>query len=274
MNSAMKPLIARRHLIATALTASSAAVIGTRAEAQERRRTFVLVHGAWHGGWCWRRVADILQAQGHKVFTPTLSGLADRSHLSETCLQISLDTHIDDIVNVFRWENITDAVLCGHSYAGMIIPGIIQRLVNQTDAVRSAVFLDAFFPGDGQSLFDLANLPIREMISNVERQGIKAVPPVPAKALRVNEHDQAWVNTLCTPQPIATFKDAARLTESLRQVPKKTYIRAIGYPSASFDDSRARLSKDPAWRVLDISCGHDAMIDMPERLSEMLVEAA
>ena len=107
----------------------------------DRSHTFVLVHGAWHGGWCWRRVADILRARGHAVFTPTLAGLADKSHLMSA--SINLDTHIDDIVNLFRWERIADAVLVGHSYAGWPISGAIEKLEGK---VSSIVYLDAFFP--------------------------------------------------------------------------------------------------------------------------------
>jgi len=274
MSSAIERSATRRHVTAASLAAGSAAFVGVPAQAQQGRRTFVLVHGAWHGGWCWRRVADILQAQGHKVFTPTMSGLADRSHLAEAGLRIGLDTHVTDIANVFRWEGVTDAVLCGHSYGGMVISGVIERLARQTDAIRSAVFLDAFLPADGQSLFDLATPPVREMIGNLQRQNAAAVPPIPARVFRVNERDQAWVDALCTPQAISTYTDAVRLTGALGGVPKKTYVRAVGYPSASFDDARARLSGDPAWRVLDMPCGHDAMIDMPAQLAEILVDAA
>ena len=91
-------------------------------------KTFVLVHGAFHGGWCWRRVADLLEAQGHKVFTPTLTGLGERSHL--TGPQVNLSTHITDVVNVFKWEQLSDAVLCGHSYAGMVIAGVAERVAS------------------------------------------------------------------------------------------------------------------------------------------------
>jgi len=88
-------------------------------------RTFVLVHGAWHGGWCWRRVADLLAAKGHKVFAPTLTGLGERSHLLAKGINVS--THITDVVNLFKWERLTDAVLCGHSYAGFVISGVAEQ---------------------------------------------------------------------------------------------------------------------------------------------------
>jgi pimeloyl-ACP methyl ester carboxylesterase len=105
-------------------------------------KTFVLVHGAYHGGWCWRRVANILTAQGHEVFAPTLTGLADRSHLLGT-FDINLTTHITDVVNLFEWEDVLDAVLVGHSYGGWVISGAMERLEGK---VRSIVFVDAHVP--------------------------------------------------------------------------------------------------------------------------------
>ena len=101
--------------------------------------TFVLVHGAWHGSWCWKRVRKALQDQGHQVFTPTLTGLAERSHLLSP--SVNLDTHIDDVVNLIRWEELSDVVLCGHSYAGAVISGVADRI---PERIRSLVYLDAF----------------------------------------------------------------------------------------------------------------------------------
>src|SRR3984957_20745503 len=109
--------------------------------------TFVLVHGAWHGSWCWKRVRQALQAAGHNVFTPTLTGVADRSHLLSP--DVNLDTHIDDVVNLIRWEELSDVVLCGHSYGGMVITGVADAL---SDRIRSLVYLDAFVPKDGEAL--------------------------------------------------------------------------------------------------------------------------
>src|SRR4029079_972831 len=116
------------------------------------RNTFVLVHGAWHGGWCWRRVADLLQAKGHKVFTPTLTGVADRSHLLSK--DITLDTHIADIVNLFKWEDIKDACLVAHSYGGWPSSGALEQI---HDRVSSIVWLHAVKPGEGQKGNGLAS---------------------------------------------------------------------------------------------------------------------
>src|SRR5262249_22120518 len=112
----------RRTVLAAGLGAAVATGVSPTS-AQTTQKTFVLVHGAWHGGWCWRRVADVLERQGHKVFTPTLTGLGERSHLMSR--DINLDTHITDVVNVFKWEDIKDAVLVGHSYGGWVISGAV-----------------------------------------------------------------------------------------------------------------------------------------------------
>ena len=119
--------------------------------------TFVLVHGAWHGGWCWRRVADRLERQGHKVFTPTLTGLGERSHLIGG--DIELATHVADVVNLVKWEGLTDIVLVGHSYAGMVVNEVAERI---GPSIASIVFLDAFLPQPGESLATLAS-PARRL---------------------------------------------------------------------------------------------------------------
>ncbi len=111
--------------------------------------TFVLVHGAWHGAWCWKRVRSALEKQGHQVFTPTLTGVADRSHLSSP--EVNLESHIADVVNVIRWEELSNVVLCGHSYGGAVISGVADRIA---DRIGALVYLDAFVPENGQSLHD------------------------------------------------------------------------------------------------------------------------
>jgi pimeloyl-ACP methyl ester carboxylesterase len=239
---------------------------------QPAPRTFVLVHGAWHGGWCWRRVADLLQAQGHKVFAPTLSGLAERSHLLDAGLEIGLDTHVTDVANLWRWEGLSEVVLCGHSYGGMVISGVAERLAGEPGAIRALVFLDAFVPADGERMADLASQAVREAIAGVAARGATSVPPPPAALFRVNEQDRAWVDANCTPQPLATLTGRIALTGARERIARKVYVRAVGYPSAPFDAVRARVANDPGWRVLEVPCGHDTMVDMPERLAEILVE--
>ena len=232
-------------------------------------RTFLLVHGAWHGGWCWRRVAELLSARVHKVFTPTLTGLGARSHLLND--GIDLDTHIADIVNFIRWEDLADIVLCGHSYGGMVISGVVERSL---PAISSIVFLDAFVPEDGEAIMDLSAPAAREALMTALRQGGKTVPPRTAAMFKVNAKDRAWVDSLMVPHPIGTMTQKLKLTGARERVPRKTYIRAADYENAAFDRFCARLKSDPSWRVLEAPCGHDVMIDMPELLAGMLEDAA
>ncbi len=168
---------------------------------ENKKTTFVLVHGAWHGGWCYRRVAAPLRARGHEVYTPTLTGLGERSHLLDE--EVNLSTHITDIVNLLRWEELSDVVLCGHSYAGMVITGVAGRV---PERVRSVVYLDAYLPEDGQNLFDMMPaVHLKGFQEVASKTGNISIPPVPAEILAVNPRDRAWVDAQCTSHPYASF---------------------------------------------------------------------
>lgn len=232
-------------------------------------KTFLLVHGAWHGGWCWRRVADLLTARGHKVFTPTLTGLGARSHLIND--GIDLDTHIADIVNFIKWEGLADVVLCGHSYGGMVISGIAERSL---PAISSLVFLDAFVPEDGEAMVDIVAPAAREGIMAALQKGGKTVAPRSAAMFNVNENDRAWVDSLLLPQPIGTMTQKMKLTGARDRVPVKAYVRATGYENPVFQSYYEKLKRDPSWRVFAAPCGHDVMVDMPKRLAEILESLA
>ena len=231
--------------------------------------TFVLVHGAWHGGWCWQRVAERLRSGGHNVFTPTLTGLGERSHLLAPGIDIA--THITDVVNVLKWEGVTDVVLCGHSYGGFVISGVAEHMAG---AIRSIVFLDAFLPDNGDTTQNLASAAMQDAIGTALASGALGMAPRPAAFFRVNEADRAWVDSLCTPQPIGTFTHKIALTGAREKIARKTYIRANNYANPGFDRALAVAKADPSWRCHEVASGHDVMVDAPERLSELLLEAA
>src|SRR5436190_22709955 len=139
-------------------------------------KTFVLVHGAWHGGWCWRRVSDLLERQNlgrhaHKVFTPTLTGLGERSHLMSK--EIRLATHVTDVVNHMKWEGLADVVLCGHSYGGMVVSGVAEQMAGK---ITSIVFLDAFVPDNGEALADLTGVATLDLIRAATQRGDIGIP--------------------------------------------------------------------------------------------------
>jgi pimeloyl-ACP methyl ester carboxylesterase len=231
--------------------------------------TFLLVHGAWHGGWCWRRVADLLQAKGHKVFTPTLTGLGERSHLLRQGINVS--THVTDVVNVIKWERLDNVVLCGHSYGGLVVSGVAEQAA---DKIGSIVFLDAFLPDNGDSMATLTSQAVRDQLKAAGERGDLGVPARSAAAFRVNDKDQAWVDAMCVPQPIGCFTEAMKISGARDRIAKKAYIRAGAYPNPAFDNALARVKGGRSWRTYDVPCGHDVMVDMPERLAEILLEVA
>jgi pimeloyl-ACP methyl ester carboxylesterase len=252
----------------TGAMAASGGAIGA-AQAQTAAKTFVLVHGAWHGGWCWRRVADRLEKHGHKVFAPTMTGLGERSHLIDA--RTDLTTHITDIVNVIKWENLSDIVLVGHSYGGFIISGVAEKL---EPAITSLVFLDAFVPENGEALADIASTRVRESIQAVLQKGEPSMAPPKAAFFQVNEKDRAWVDEKCTPHPILSLSQKIALGGARERIAKKAYIRAKGYGNPGFDAYHAKLQANQAWRVYEMQSGHDAMVDMPDRLVEILLDVA
>lgn len=232
--------------------------------------TFVLVHGAWHGGWCYGRVAERLQARGHAVYRPTLTGLGERAHLLSGT--VNLSTHITDVASVLRWDGLSDVVLCGHSYGGMVITGVADAL---PDRIGALVYLDAMLPEDGQSALELMSEGVRQhVVESAGQLGGYAVPPVPAAAFKVNEADQAWVDAQCTPMPLAALQEAVALSGAHRQVQRRHYVYAMGRHPSAFTALWERLKTDPAWTVTDLPCGHDMMVDMPDELADLLEQAA
>jgi pimeloyl-ACP methyl ester carboxylesterase len=230
--------------------------------------TFVLVHGAWHGAWCWRRLARLLARAGHEVFAPTLTGLGERSHLFNPA--IGVDTHILDVANEMKWQGLTDVVLVGHSYGGMVVSGVAEKMES---AIGSLVMLDAFMPENGQSVIDMQTPAMREAVLAAARSGAVSLPPRPAEAFRVNEKDRAYVDAQCTPQPIQCFLQKLTLTGARERIGRKTYIRAAAYPSPYFDAGLA-TARARNWRTHELPCGHDVMLDRPEELAALLQDAA
>jgi pimeloyl-ACP methyl ester carboxylesterase len=231
--------------------------------------TFVLVHGAWHGSWCWKRVRKKLLNLGHDVFTPTLTGIGERSHLLSP--QVNLDTHIDDIVNLMRWEELTDVVLCGHSYGGAVITGAADRMPAR---IRTLVYLDAFLLEHGQSVHDALPATHRDnQLDLATRLGDGwRVPPIPAEVFNVNAADRAWVNQQCTWQSIECFRQPLRLNGGLRQIKNFLYIFASGWEESPFPPFFEQAMQK-GWKALTLRCGHDVMLDRPDDLTDMLVAA-
>jgi pimeloyl-ACP methyl ester carboxylesterase len=240
-----------------------------RTQVPRKQTTFVLVHGAFHGGWCYARVAEILRRRGCQVFTPTLTGLGERSHVANFGI-VNCSTHIQDVVNVIKWEQLSDVVLCGHSYGGMVVGGVADAI---PERISSLVYLDAIIPNDGQSILDL-NSPqgLVEIMKSVANHGGNFLPPFSAEFFNVNPSDRAMVDSLCTPQPFATLAERIKLTGAYMRIPKKTYIHAANW-KGSYAAPYERVKDDNDWTAIQLQYGHDVMLDAPEHLAKILMNA-
>lgn len=232
--------------------------------------TFVLVTGAWHGSWCWKRVRDALTAEGHTVFTPTLTGLCERSHLLSR--DVDLHTHIDDVANLIRWEQLTDVVLVGHSYGGCVISGVADRM---GEKITALIYLDAFVLENGQCLHD--TLPAEHRQGQLDAAVALGdgwrVPPIPAAVFNVNAADRTWVDEQCTDQPLASFQQKLHLDPSAAPVRSIHYIYAADWEGTPFTPFY-ETAKARGWSTREVACGHDIMLDRPGELTAALLQAA
>jgi len=228
--------------------------------------TFVLVHGAWSGGWCYARVAALLRAHGHTVFTPTLTGQGERAHLLSGA--INLSTHIADVLGVFRCERLSDVVLAGHSYGGMVITGVADRIAGQIGALA---YLDAFVPQDGQSLFDI-NIPAntQRFIDSAGASSGLSVPAPSSAYFGVNAADARTVDTLATPFPLGCFTEKLKLSGAYRSVKKHLYVHGTVLPRESPFRPFYERAVAAGWSAHALACGHHVMLDEPEQTAALL----
>lgn len=237
--------------------------------------TFVLVHGAWHGGWCWAQVSARLQAAGHRVFSPSLTGLADRAHLFGA--QVSLATHVEDVVRLIEWEALDGCVLVGHSYGGNVLSGVADRL---RERVAHYVFLDAVVPPDGARRWrwaDFNNDADRQarMLAIAGAGAGVAVPAPPPEVFGIADPAQlAWVRDHLTPMPAGTYLGEIALERGASKGLRRTYIAVTDPPFPSMMPTYARLRDDPSWQWRTLATGHDAMVSAPGPLADLLLELA
>jgi pimeloyl-ACP methyl ester carboxylesterase len=228
-------------------------------------KTFVLVHGAYGGGYVWKYVAARLRAKGHQVFAPTLTGLGDRSHLMSK--DIKLETHVLDIVNLIKWEDLRNITLVAHSYGGWPVSEVPEHV---GDTIGSIVFLDAFMPSNGQKGLDLNSPQSREAVLEAIKRGEVSRPPMPSTSSQMKEADRQWLQAKATPQPIGVSLDPIKLTGARDRIAKKAYIRARGYSNPNFD-SFYDACKAAGWTVFDMPSGHNVQVEMPDQLTEILL---
>jgi pimeloyl-ACP methyl ester carboxylesterase len=265
--------ITRRSMIGTGAVGAGLVALASgravsEARAQTASKTFVLIHGAWVGSWYWRRVSDLLAKKGHKVFSPTLTGLGERSHLLSK--DINLDTHVTDIVNVIKWEGLNDICFVAHSYGGWPGSGALEQIGSN---VSSIVWVDAFKPENGQKPVDFTAFS-KNVLASVEK-GEVSIPAFKAGPVVVNEKDRAWFDSKATAQPIGTYLQPIKLSGGLGKIAKKTYIRIPRFPSPALDKALAECKADKAWNTTEnATSGHAVMLDEPEWLADQLLKAA
>ena len=231
--------------------------------------TYVLVHGAFHGGWCWRRVADRLVAAGHRVYAPTLTGLGERAHL--LAASVDLETHIRDVTGVLESEELTDVVLVGHSYGGIPIAGAADRM---RERIGRLVFLDAVVLADGETWSSIhpPEVVARFIDGARARHGGLAIPVPDAATFGItDEQDRQWVARRLTPHPLGTYRQPLRLRRPVGEEIDKTYIACSANPLASLSATRAALRRARGWTVSELAAGHDAMITAPAELTRLLL---
>ena len=237
--------------------------------------TFVLVHGGWHGAWCWHRVVPLLSAEGHSVATPTLAGLGERA--AELHPGIDLETHVAEVTASIEPDGPRDVVVVGHSYGGMVTAAVAAR---RADRIAALVYLDAFVPEDGQSLFDLAPPGRADRIREQARlhgEGWRVPTPSP-ESMGIDDVDEArWLAERMTPQSIATLEQPVRFGGSPPDpalVPR-IFIHCIPeFPSSTFVRFADRARSTPGWTLHELATGHDAMLTRPVELSRLLLAAA
>ncbi|MFO1079139.1 MAG: alpha/beta hydrolase [Reyranellaceae bacterium] len=230
--------------------------------------TIVLAHGAWSAAWAWKKMRPLLRAAGHDFFSPTYTGLGERAHLAHP--DIDLSTHVQDVAAVIEIEDLRDVVLLGHSYGGMVATGVADRLA---DRIRRVVYIDAFAPRDGQSLFDLVG-PKAE--GNMRAGAAKAgdgwklpINPMPADTAPA---DLAWASPRRRPQPLKTFEQKLRL-QSTAPVPPRHYIYATrSGPGDVFRQFAERARTEAGWSCHEIDASHNPHITCPDTLMALLTQ--
>jgi len=228
--------------------------------------TYVLVHGAWHGGWCWAKVARLLRDAGHEVYTPTLTGLGERAHLARP--EVDLETHIQDVVAMLEAEELRQVTLVGHSYGGMVITGVAARTSGR---IGHLVYLDAFVPEAGKSLLDYVGEHAGAMREAAVAPGAGwKRPSFPPERFGVtSQRDTEWLTKHLVPQPLRTFEQA--LPAAGGEKLKRTYVYCSKPAMGAFDQFAERLRDDRKWTFHDVKTGHDAMVTAPGEIAKILM---
>ncbi len=237
-------------------------------------KTFVLAHGSWHGGWCWKPVADRLRGLGHSVFAPSYSGMGDRAHLLNQ--HITIDTFIEDLVRVIKTEELTKVVLVGHSFGGIPITGVADRI---PETIAHLVYLDAIVIESGKTAFSL--YPPEEVEERLEAArgatGGLAVPAPqtlpPVWGLKEGTADYDWVLRRLTPHPLGSYTTPLTLQNPVGNGLPRTYVHCTQPANPVIGGSSRLVRSWPGWNWVDLAAPHNAMITHPDEVAMVLLQA-
>ena len=230
--------------------------------------TFIVAHGAWSAGWTWKKMRPLMRAAGHELFTPSYTGIGERSHLAHR--GIDLNAHIDDILNVLRFEDLNDVVLIGHSYGGMVATGVADRA---PERIRHLVYLDAFAPRNGEAAMSLQPEAVRLRMADAVRTSGDGwrVPPNPMPP-DTSEADVAWAMPKRVMQPVKTFQQPIELTGAVEKLPRSYIYCTRSGPGDVFRQFANRAQSEPGWRYVEMDASHNPHITCPESLMAVLNE--
>jgi pimeloyl-ACP methyl ester carboxylesterase len=254
----------RRSFLAGAAVAATTAGCTASRPAAPQGRTFLVAHGAWSAGWSWKKMHPLMQSRGHRLVVPTYTGLGEREHLANAA--VNLETHIQDLLGVIKFEELDDIVLLAHSYGGMVGTGVADRV---PERIRRLIYLDAFVPRDGQSLFDLSAEGMREQF----RQGLAAgdgwrVPPMPIPA-DTSPADKQWIERFRMPQPLHCFDTPLQLQRGDTRIPRSYIYARKAAPGDPFRQFADRAQRE-GWEYREIDASHSSQITAPEALATLL----
>ena len=266
----------RSGLMTLAAVASSVAspLLCTRASAQavvSSSKTFILLPPAWAGSWIYRQSAAWLRAQGHLVYTPTLTGLGERSHLLRA--DTDLDTHINDVINLIKWEELKDVVLVGHSFTGGVVSGVAEKALDKLSAV---VFVNAYLHEDGKAIQDYLSPRSHSDIDARISKGEFGLPNPPAAFYSLPQKEWARIDSLHTPHPLGAIAQKLKLTGAMEKVPKKTYIMLAKFARGREYELKHynRVKDQPGWNTVSVEMGHLPMVDDPIAFAKLILTAA
>ena len=233
--------------------------------------TFVLIHGGWHGGWCWRKVAKNLRNAGHEVFVPSLTGMGEREHLWTP--EVGLSTHTQDVLNLIHFEQLSQIILVGHSYGGTIMTLVADQMAVKVDAL---VYVDGVIPETGVSgWLGFPEQRRSDMLAGAKKLGGGRIPPPDPSIWGVTEaQDVAWLRALCSPHPLKTMQDVPQLGQAWTHVRTKHYILAGMNNNPRFRAHYNTAQSQADWTTEVIDGGHDLMVTHPYELSTALNRVA